>query len=107
MKGITNEEQLNGIGKDKIVIADFFAEWCNPCKMLMSSIEELAKTYAGNTQVEVIKINVEKSPELTEEYSVMSVPTILFLQNGKIIDFLPGLISKESIVSKIEALLAE
>ena len=107
MKGITNEEQLNGIGKDKIVIADFFAEWCNPCKMLMPSIEELAETYKENTQIEVVKINVEKAPELTKEYSIMSMPTILFLQNGKIIDFLPGLISKESIVSKIEALLAK
>jgi len=106
MKEVLNKEELNKISKDKVVVVDFFAEWCNPCKMLMSSIEELAKEY-NSTKIEIVKVNVGKSQELAEEYSIMSVPTILFLKNGENVDFLPGLISKEIIVSKIEKLLKE
>ena len=65
------------------VLVDFYADWCGPCKMVAPIIEELGKEYAG--KIKVAKIDVEQAPGVASEYGVMSIPTLLFFKDGKIL----------------------
>ena len=104
LKQIIDQKELDN-KKDKLIVIDFFAPWCGPCKILMPFIEDLATDFENNKRVEIFKINVDDSQELARKYDIMSVPTLLFLQNGKVVDFLPGFTSKESIIDRIDILL--
>ena len=87
-----------------ISLVDFWAEWCGPCKMLTPVIEELAKEYEGKVQVG--KLNVDNNPQTAASYGVRSIPTILILKDGEIVDKQVGLTSKVKLAEKIEAVLA-
>jgi len=82
-----------------VVMVDFWAEWCGPCKMLAPVIGEIAEVYEG--KVKVCKLDVEKGSETAEKYGVMNVPTILFFKDGEVVDKIMGLAPKNDIVSKI------
>ena len=84
---------------DKKVLIDFYADWCGPCRMLAPIIEELA---AENPQYAVAKINVDQEPELAERFGVFSIPTLVVLQNGQIIDQSVGAIPKARILAMLE-----
>jgi thioredoxin 1 len=103
MDAVTTEQNLKDIKKD-IIVVDFYAEWCNPCKMLSPIMEELATEYKDNPKVKIVKVNVGKSPQLAEKYDIISIPTILFITKAGN-DFLPGFISKQTIIDKITSLL--
>ena len=66
---------------DKLVVVDFWADWCGPCKMLGPTVETLAERYDG--KVRVGKINVDQDPELARHFGVMSIPTVVFLKGGR------------------------
>ena len=74
----TFEKELNG---GALMLVDFWAEWCGPCKMLSPVIEELAQEFDG--KVLVGKVNVDEEPELARRFGVMTIPTVVFLKNGK------------------------
>ena len=82
------------------VIIDFWAEWCMPCKMIAPTIKEIAVEYKG--KIDVAKINVDNSPELATELSVMNIPTLLFFKDGKEAGRLVGVNTKEYIEKKIK-----
>lgn len=86
------EEVLNYEGT---VIVDFFATWCNPCKMQSPIIDEIAKEKEGI--IKVCKLNVDDAPEIAEKYDVMSIPTIIIYNKGNIEKQFIGLTSKEEI----------
>jgi thioredoxin 1 len=88
---------------DKPVVMDFGAEWCNPCKIISPIIEDLSKEYED--EVKIVKCNVDDNPELSQKFNIRSIPTILFLKNGKIFDTKIGAGNKQSFVKKIELLL--
>ena len=69
---------------DELVVVDFFATWCGPCKMLSPVIESLADQYEG--KVLVGKVNVDEEPDLARRFGVMSIPTVVFLKNGQEFD---------------------
>lgn len=71
------------------VLLDFWASWCGPCKMLSPTIEALAEQYEGKALV--AKINVDEEPELARTFGVMSIPTVVFLKNGREFDRKVGL----------------
>jgi thioredoxin 1 len=86
-----------------VSVVDFWAEWCGPCRMITPIIEELAKDYDG--KVTVGKLNVDSNPEVASKYGVRSIPTILFLKDGEVVDKQVGVTSKKVLADKIEALL--
>ena len=87
---------------DQLVLVDFYADWCGPCKMLAPTIEVVAKEYEGI--VKVGKLNVDESPKTAEKYRVMTIPTLLFIKNGQVLDTVVGVIPKNQITDKLEKL---
>lgn len=68
---------------DKPVLLDFYADWCGPCKMLSPVLHELAEEKSGTLKVG--KVNVDEQPDLAAEFGVMSIPTLLLFENGKLV----------------------
>lgn len=87
---------------DKLSVVDFWAEWCGPCRAIGPMIEELAREYEG--KVNVGKVNVDHNPEVSQTYGITSIPAILFLKGGEVVDKLVGAQPKSNFVKKIEAL---
>ena len=79
---------------DKKVLIDFYADWCGPCKMLSPIVAEFAKE---NDTVKVVKINIDENEELAVQYGVMSIPTLVVVENGEAKNTSIGLISKSEI----------
>ena len=95
-----NEEITN---TDKLVLVDFYANWCGPCKILSPIISEIANEYSNS--VKVCKVNVDESQELALKYNIMSIPTLIFLKNGVVIKSVVGFCSKSELDSTIKNLL--
>jgi len=81
------------------VLADFWAPWCAPCRIVTPAVEEIAKEYKG--KIKVCKINVDESPQTATEYGIMSIPTLAVFKKGKIADKVIGAIPKTELVSMI------
>lgn len=78
-----------------VVLADFFATWCGPCKMIAPVLEELDEDM-GN-QVKIVKIDVDQNQETANKFGIMSIPTLLVMKDGKVVDTLVGVNPKEAI----------
>ncbi|MEM1566586.1 MAG: thioredoxin [Candidatus Bathyarchaeia archaeon] len=87
------------ISKNKLVLVDFYADWCMPCRMMAPVIEELAKEFAG--KVLVGKINVDENPKTADRFQVFSIPTIVIIESGREVDRIIGFVPK----SRVEASL--
>ncbi len=88
------------LASDKLTVIDFWAEWCGPCRAIGPVIEELSKEYAG--KVNVGKVNVDHNPEVSMTYGITSIPAILFIKGGQVVDKLVGAQPKTNFVKKIE-----
>jgi thioredoxin 1 len=94
-----NEEAL----KAKVpVMVDFFATWCGPCKMMAPSIERLASSYKG--KVIIGKLDVDDNPETASKYEIQSIPTLIFIKDGQMVDKMVGFQSEEALKQKLESL---
>ncbi len=83
--------------EEGIVLIDFYATWCMPCKAMSPILEEIAKEYE---EVKVVKVDVDKNEELAIQHNVMSIPTILIMKNGEVIKTFVGITSKENIIKE-------
>lgn len=92
------ETLVNG---DKLVVIDFWAQWCGPCKALGPTIEELATEYEGKAVIG--KCDVDENNDIAVQFGVMNIPMLVFVKNGELVDTLVGRVPKETIVEKIEA----
>jgi thioredoxin 1 len=88
---------------EKLAVLDFTATWCQPCKKIKKSLEELAPNYEG--KVVFGEINVEVSPNTALKYGVISLPQVLFFRAGNHLDTIHGVLAKEKLAAKIDALL--
>ena len=84
---------------DKTVLIDFYADWCGPCKMLSPIVDEVAEE---NTDIKVVKINVDNAQDLAMKYQVMSIPTLVVIKDGKEVNRSVGLIDKADVISLIK-----
>jgi len=85
------------------VLIDLWAPWCGPCKALGPTIESVAAEYEG--KVKVVKLNIDDSPSIAAKYQVMSIPTMLFFKDGKVESQIIGLVGKDKITNKLDAML--
>jgi thioredoxin 1 len=93
--------QTNVLDSDKLTVIDFWAEWCGPCRAIGPVIEELSKEYQG--KVNVGKVNVDHNPNLSVQYGITSIPAILFVKGGKVVDKQIGAVPKSVLDKKIQA----
>lgn len=90
-----NQEVLNS---DKPVLMDFWAPWCGPCRMVVPLVEEIAKE---RSDIKVVKINVDEEQELVMQFGVMSIPTLVVMKNGKIVNQVTGARPKAQILAML------
>ena len=93
-----NNFQNEVMNSDKPVLLDFWAPWCAPCRMVVPIIEEIA---GERPDIKVGKINVDEQPELASEFSIMSIPTLVVMKNGKIIQQVSGARPKNAILEML------
>lgn len=85
------------------VLVDFWAPWCAPCKALMPTIEGIANEMGS--KIKVAKINIDESPELANQFSIMSIPTLLIFHQGKVAEQIGGTANKDKILAKLNQYL--
>ena len=86
---------------EKLIIVDFWATWCGPCRMLSPLLDEVEGEMSD--KVTVVKVNVDDADEIAMRYRIMSIPTLLFFKNGQIVDKTVGAMPKSTLVDKINA----
>ncbi len=92
------------IKSNEVILVDFWAPWCGPCRMLSPVIEELAQEWSGKG-VKIGKVNVDEEPALASQYGIMSIPTLIFFKNGKAINQTVGAQAKEKIETELKKYL--
>ena len=86
-----------------LVMVDFWAVWCGPCRMIAPTIEELAKEYTG--KLKVGKLNTDENSEIASKYKIMGIPTVMFFKDGQKVDQIVGAVPKPQLKAKIDSLL--
>ncbi len=85
------------------VLVDFYADWCGPCKMIAPIIEQLSEEYDG--KVKIGKVNTDDNRDLAGKYNVMSIPTLVFIKNGEVVETITGALPKAALESKLNELV--
>jgi thioredoxin 1 len=88
---------------DKIAMLDFWAEWCGPCRQVGPFVEEISKEYEGKAVIG--KVDVDANPNITGKFGIRNIPTILFIKGGQVVDKQVGVVPKQILVNKLQALL--
>ena len=104
MKSIKSNKQFNDlVRQEKPVLIDFYADWCGPCKMLMPTVEKLAKEFDGSVKIQ--KLDIDKNPEIADKFKVKSIPTLLFIKDQKIIERINGMTSETNLRKKLKSMI--
>lgn len=85
---------------EQVVVVDFWAPWCGPCKKIAPVVDEIAKEFDG--KIKVVKVNVDENLKIAQEYSISGIPSILIFKEGEAVERLVGMMPKSSLVTNIE-----
>lgn len=91
--------QKDVLDQKGIVFIDFYADWCAPCRVTSPIIEELSNEF---TNIKFLKVDVDKNPELAQQYSVFSIPTFMIFKDGKVVSQFVGAMGKEGFINEIK-----
>lgn len=98
---VINSNDFNKVIADNdVVLIDFFATWCGPCKMLGPVLEDVQNDMSG--KLSMYKLDVDKSPDIAAQFQIFSVPTMLIFKNGNVVDQMVGFMPKDAIITKIK-----
>lgn len=100
---LTDSNFREQIKSNNVTMVDFWAVWCGPCRMVAPIVDELAKDYDGKALI--AKVDVDNNPEVSAEFGIRNIPTILFFKNGEIVDKHVGAAPKSVLENKLKALL--
>lgn len=101
VKNITNDNFDEFVDTDKTVLIDFYADWCNPCKMMSPLVDEISEEFS---QFSIGKVNVDEQQELAAKFTISSIPTLLFFKNGEEKFKSVGLQSKQHIIELLKSI---
>ncbi len=106
MQQISDEDFKKEVEEfDGVVLVDFWAEWCMPCRMLGPIVEEVAGEYKDNTKVKIVKLNIDENQQTAQRFGIMSIPTMMLFKKGDTVDTLVGLKQKPDIKAAIDKAL--
>ena len=88
---------------NELVVVDFWAEWCQPCKMLSPVLDKVAQRYVG--KVKVVKCNVDENQDIAAKYAIYSIPNLLFFRAGQIVNQAVGYMGESELASKVQEVL--
>lgn len=100
---LTNSNFDEIIRRNSLVLVDFYADWCMPCRMMAPVVEELAKELAG--KVLVGKINVDENPDIADRFQVFSIPTLVIIKSGREVDRIIGFVPKSQVEARLKKYL--
>ena len=100
---VTDSNFKDILATDKLVMVDFWATWCGPCRAIAPFVEEIAKEYEGRAVI--AKCNVDECQEVPVQYGIRNIPTLLFFKNGQLVDKMVGAAPKSDLAKKIDSLL--
>ncbi|MCK5426138.1 MAG: thioredoxin [Thermodesulfovibrionia bacterium] len=87
----------------QLVMVDFWATWCAPCRIVAPAVEELAKEYEGKAKF--VKVNTDENSELATQYKIRGIPTLMFIKGGQVVDQVVGAVAKGQLKAKLDSLL--
>ena len=90
------------IQSSNAVVADFYATWCGPCKILSPRLDRLAGSFTN--EIKFVKINVDAAPNLAQHFNIHAIPTLLFFKNGQVVDSMVGLVPDDDLKARLESL---
>ncbi len=106
-EGVTNVTQdswdAEVLQSSDLILVDFWAAWCGPCKMIAPMVEELAKEYEGKARF--VKLHTDENPDLASRYKIRGIPTLMFFKKGEIVEQIVGVVPKAQLKTKIDSLL--
>mgnify|MGYP001187212277 FL=1 len=95
---LTTQNFDQTLEKNKVMMVDFWAEWCSPCRMLTPIVEEVENLMPNN----VAKVNIEQERDLAVRFGIRSIPTVIIFKNGEIMERIPGISSKDTYLDKLK-----
>ena len=96
---VTDADFQKTVEGNDLVLVDFWAAWCGPCRALGPVLEEVA---AENSNVQIVKMNTDENPNTATQHGIMSIPTMMIFKNGELVDRLVGALPKPAIMEKLE-----
>ena len=103
-KKVTDETfEADVLKNDKPVLVDYWAEWCGPCKMVAPVLDAIAEEHGD--KLDIVKLNVDENPVITQRYGILNIPTLGVFKNGEVVKELVGARSKSALLSELEEYL--